>query len=121
MNPNPKTNHLNPWQPGTPSPNPCGRPRKFVTSFKSEGLRQSQVNDIILVMLAMNEDELTAIVDKGNATIIELTIARALLNGAKKGSLYAIESLLNRSIGMPRITQDVNIKAKQIVITLDLG
>lgn len=120
MNTKPKTDHLTPWQPGTPSPNPGGRPRKFVTSFKRDGLRQSQVNDIILVMLAMNEAELTAIVDNGNATIIELTIARALLNGVKRGSLYAIESLLNRSIGMPRITQDVNIEQRSFNITMSL-
>lgn len=121
MNSTPKTDHLTPWQPGTPSPNPGGRPRKFVTSFKSEGMRQSEVNDIILVMLAMNENELTAVIDTGNATIIELTIARALLNGAKKGSLYAIESLLNRSIGMPRIVQDVQVENKTCLITLDLS
>jgi len=39
----------------------------------------------------------------------------------KKGSLYALESLLNRSIGLPKITQDVNIESKEILITLDLG
>jgi hypothetical protein len=121
VNTKPKTDHLTPWQPGTPSPNPGGRPRKFITSFKRDGLRQSQVNDIILVMLAMNESELTAIVDNGNATIIELTIARALLNGAKKGSLYAMESLLNRSVGMPKIQQEVNIEQRNVIVSLNLS
>ena len=121
MNPNPKTGHLTQWQPGAESPNPAGRPRKFVTTLKEQGLRQSEVNDLILVMLAMNEGELNAILETGNATIIELTIARALLNGAKKGSLYAIESLLSRSIGLPRMTQELQIENRTCLVTLDLS
>ena len=121
MNTQPKTDHLTPWQRGMVSPNPAGRPQKFITSLKKQGYTQSQVNDIILVMLTLDETELSDIVNTGTATILELTIAGALLNGAKKGSLYAIESLLNRAIGLPRVTQEVNIEAKHILLTMDLG
>lgn len=121
MNAQPKTDHLTQWQRGMVSPNPAGRPQKFITSLKKQGYTQSQVNDIILVMLTLDETELSDIVNTGKATILELTIARALLNGAKKGSLYAIESLLNRAIGLPRVTQEVNIEAKHIILTMDLG
>lgn len=121
MNNNPKTDHLTRWQSGMLSPNPAGRPRKFITTIKKQGYTQSQVNDIILVMLSLDESELSDIINTGTATILELTIARALLNGAKRGSLYAIESLLNRAVGLPRVTQDVNIEAKQVMLTMDLG
>jgi hypothetical protein len=120
MNPNPKTEHLSKWQPGQPSPNPAGRRPKFVTTFKKDGYTQSEVNDIILEMLSMSESELVTITDSKESTILEITIARALMNGAKKGSLYAMESLLNRSVGMPRITQDVSIENKEIIVTMNL-
>ncbi|MFN7300221.1 MAG: DUF5681 domain-containing protein [Bacteroidota bacterium] len=121
MNPNPKTEHLQKWQPGQPSPNPTGRKPKFVTTFKKDGYTQSEVNDIILEMLSMSESELVTVTESKDATILETTIARALMNGAKKGSLYAMESLLNRSVGMPRITQDVSIENKEIIVTMNLS
>jgi hypothetical protein len=120
VNTNPKTEHLRPWKPGQESPNPQGRPVKFVTTLKRQGLKQSEVNSIILVMLAMGENELNTIIETETATILELTIARALLNGAKKGSLYAMESLLNRSVGMPKVQQEVNIEQRNVNITLEL-
>lgn len=121
MNYKPKTEHLTKWQPGCPSPNPNGRKPKLITLLKNEGYSQSEVNDTILQMLALTEQDLNSVAENQNSTILELTISRALLNSAKKGSLYALESLLNRSIGLPKITQDVNIESKEILITLDLG
>jgi hypothetical protein len=53
---------------------------------------------------------LLKVVDNSRSTILEITIARALLNGAKKGSLYAIDSLLNRSVGMQKVTQDITVE-----------
>jgi hypothetical protein len=32
-----------------------------------------------------------------------------------------MESLLNRSVGMPRITQDVSIENKEIIVTMNLS
>jgi hypothetical protein len=121
MNYNPKTDHLAKWKPGCPSPNPNGRKPKLITLLKNEGYCQSEVNYTILQMLSLTEQELNVVSENPNATILELTISRALLNGTKKGSLYALESLLNRSIGLPKITQDVSIESKEIRITLDLG
>ena len=34
MNPNPPTDHLPKWKKGQPSPNPKGRPPKFITTLK---------------------------------------------------------------------------------------
>lgn len=69
----------------------------------------------------MTESELQTVSESKQSTILETTIAKALMNGAKKGSLYAMESLLNRSVGMPRITQDVSIENKEVIVTLNLG
>lgn len=121
MNPNPKTDHLTKWQPGQPSPNPNGRKPKFVTTFQKQGLTQSEVNDIILEMLAMTEPELIQVSESKESTIFEKIIAKALMNGVKKGSLYAMESLLNRTIGMPKVTQDITLDNKKFKVTLNLG
>lgn len=121
MNPNPKTDHLTPWHPGQPSPNPKGRKPKFVTTFQKEGYSQSEVNDIILQMLSMTGTELQQVTENESSTVLEITIARALLNGAKKGSLYAMESLLNRSVGLPKVTQDITVENREVVVTLNLG
>ena len=45
------------------SGNPNGRPKKLKTILKKEGLKQSQINDIISEMLAMTRDELQSIFD----------------------------------------------------------
>jgi hypothetical protein len=121
MNPNPKTEHLHKWQPGQPSPNPAGRRPKFINTFNKSGYSQSEVNNTILAMLAMSAPELVTVSECNESTVLETTIARALLNGMAKGSLYAMESLLNRSVGRPRINQDLSIENSEIIVTMNLG
>lgn len=53
-------------------------------------------------MLSLNVDELKQVFDEKNATILEKTIANALVRGLTRGSLYALETLLSRSFGKPR-------------------
>ena len=120
MNLNPKTDHLTPWQSGQPSPNPMGRRPKFVTTLKKMGYAKSEINDVILVMLAMTESELIEIVAQDDTNILELTICKALLSNAKRGSLNALETLLNRSVGLPVKQSEVQLKSEKYVVTLNL-
>jgi hypothetical protein len=78
-----------------------GRPRKLTTAMAEIGYTNSQVNDCIKVMLALTESELREWQNNPTATILECTIASALLNGMEKGNLNAIESLLTRTYGRP--------------------
>lgn len=121
MNPNPKTEHLTQWQKGQPSPNPNGRKPKFITTFKKDGFTQSEINDVILQMLSMTETELNEVLTSTETTVFESIIARALQNSSKKGSLYAIESLLNRAIGLPKNNSEQPKENQIIFITMDLG
>ena len=120
MNLNPKTDHLTPWQSGQPSPNPMGRRPKFVTTLKKMGYAKSEINDVILVMLAMTQNELLEIIDRDNTNILELTICKALLLDAKKGSLNALETLLNRSTGLPVRQSEAQLKQEEYSVTLNL-
>lgn len=89
------------WKPGE-SGNPAGRPKKFTTLLKEQGYKMQEINDTISAMLTMNIEELKQIFEDENATILEKTIANALVRGLKKGSLYQIETLLSRTYGKPR-------------------
>ena len=120
MNYNPKTEHLIPWIKGDKSPNPSGRPIGFVSLLKKEGYSPSQINKTILQLLNFTEYEISQIQNNNNASILERTIAKSLLKGLNSGNLYAIESLLNRSIGMPNNKQTHEFESKQIDVTLIL-
>ena len=82
--------------------NPNGRPKKFVTILKESGYTQLEINLTIQLMLQMNLEELKQVLIDMNATILEKTIANAMIKSLKRGSLYSLESLLNRVYGKPK-------------------
>lgn len=83
------------------SGNPNGRPRKYVSLLKESGYKLSEINDTIQAMMAMDLDELRAVWDNPQATILEKTIANAMRKSLEKGSLYSLETLLTRVYGKP--------------------
>lgn len=101
--------------------NPNGRPKKLVTLMKEVGYTKSQVEQTMVTMMGLSRKELEKI-DKGeDYTILERTIAGALLKGHDKNSLFNLEMLLSRSQGKPKETVDQNITEKSIKITLNLN
>jgi hypothetical protein len=97
-----------------------GRPRKLITQMKEIGYTKSQVEDTMLAMLTLSRKELEKI-DKGDEyTIMERTIAGALLKGHNNNSLFNLEMLLTRSQGKPKETIDQTIESKNFTITLNL-
>lgn len=121
MNINPKTEHLTKWKKGQPSPNPFGRKPKFVSTLKSQGYTQSEIIDSILTLLAFSKNELVNIIENENLTILEETIASVLLESLRKRNLYAIECLLNRSIGITKESNRIYIPNEIVNITLNLN
>lgn len=92
--------------------NPNGRPKKFVCDLKRDGYTQGQINDTIKAMVKMNIDELKEVYNNPLATILEKTIANSLRKSLEKGDLNSIETLLNRTYGMPKqqIISDNDVK-----------
>lgn len=97
-----------------------GRPKKLVTIISGYGLTPSQTTDIINEMMLLTEGELKLICDNEEATIFETTIAMALIKSKNKGSLYALETILNRGHGLPKMINDINLRQEKYEITLNL-
>ena len=88
-----------------------GRPRKYISNLKDQGYKLSEVNDAIQVLISMTVDELEEVVINPEATVLEITVAKAILKSLKTGSLYSLDTLLTRSFGKPRETVDTNINS----------
>jgi hypothetical protein len=121
MNLNPPTEHLSKWQKGQPSPNPSGRKPKFITTLKRQGYHSSDINRVILTLLILDEAEVREIESNREYTILERIIAKALINSLSKGNLFALESLLNRSLGMPKKQSEIQFDEKKFEVTLNLN
>jgi hypothetical protein len=100
--------------------NPNGRPKKFTTLMKEEGYKLSEVNDSIQAIMAMDEKTIKEVLKNDNATMLEKTVARAIIKSYEKGSLYSMDTLLSRVFGKPKETVDATVEAKVINVTLNL-
>ena len=79
----------------------------------------TEVRDTIQAMMAMDMDELKSVWDNKHATILEKTIANAMMTSLKKGSLYSLETLLSRAFGNPKQMTELtgaNSEPIQIII-----
>lgn len=109
--------NLKPFKKGEVA-NPNGRPRKFVSLLKEQGYKVSEINDTIQAMMAMDLQELQKVNDNPAATIMEKTVAAAMLKSLKNGSLYSLETLLTRVYGKPKETTAVENSGKiEFIIT----
>jgi hypothetical protein len=98
--------------------NKNGRPRKYVSLLKDAGYKVSEINDTIQNMMAMDVKELKEVYDNPKGTILEKTIANAMVKSLQKGSLYSLETLLTRVYGKPKETSSVENTGKvEFVIT----
>jgi hypothetical protein len=100
--------------------NPNGRPRKYVSILKDAGYKLSEINDTIQNMMAMRVEELNDVYKNQDTTILEKTIAGAMIKSMKNGSLYSLDTLLTRVYGKPKETQHQTIESKNFTITLNL-
>ena len=110
--------NLKPFPKGN-NANPNGRPKKYVSLLKESGYKLSEINDTIQAMMAMDMDDLKSVWDNKHATILEKTIANAMMTSLKKGSLYSLETLLSRAFGNPKQMTELtgaNSEPIQIII-----
>lgn len=97
-----------------------GRPKKFTTLLKEHGYSLSEVNDSIQAIMSMDEKQIKEVLKNEDATMLEKTVARAIIKSYEKGSLYSIDTLLNRVYGKPKETINQTVEAKVVNVTLNL-
>ena len=72
-------------------------------------------------MLAMTKTEIEQQVNNPDSPMFYRIIGKAMLKSFSNGSLYALESLLNRAVGMPKYQAEIESNLRQeINVTLDL-
>lgn len=97
---------LQTWERGE-SGNPSGRPPKLQSVLGREGFTVSQINDCLSILLSFNMDELKALFDNPDASVLEKTVARALVKSLTRGDLVALETVLSRVHGRPTARAEV--------------
>jgi hypothetical protein len=70
----------------------------------------------MMTIVALTQDELQSLVDNEDNTALERTVAKAVLKGLEKGSLYNLEQLITRAIGKPKETQEITQDSKIEVV-----
>ena len=99
--------------------NPNGRPRKYVSLLKEQGYKLSEINDSIQALMSMDEEELKSVATNDKATVLEKTVAKAILKSMSNGSLYSLDTLLTRVYGKPKEQMDIKSDNKIEVIFVD--
>jgi hypothetical protein len=94
-----------------PRRNLKGRPRKWISEIKEQGYALSEITDAIQVLISLDLEQLQQIRTNSSSTVLEVTIASAIIKSIQKGDLDSIETLITRVFGKPKeeIKQDINI------------
>ena len=99
--------------------NPNGRPRKYVSLLKEQGYKLSEINDGIQALMSMTPKELKEVENNPDATALELTVTKAILKSMNNGSLYSMDTLMNRVYGKPKEQVDIQSDNKIEIVFID--
>lgn len=104
-----------------PRRNLKGRPRKWISEIKQQGYSLSEITDAIQVLISLDLQQLQEIRTNPASTVLEVTIASAIIRSIQKGDLDSIETLITRVFGKPKekIEQDINVTSH--IIKLKFG
>lgn len=95
---NRNTSGLKPFRPGQ-SGNPSGRSKLVLT--------KQEVDKVMGKFAHMDKDELVGILNDKKAPMLEAMIASVMVRAVTDGDASRLEFLFSRSIGKPRIVEDM--------------
>jgi hypothetical protein len=104
-----------------PRRNLKGRPRKWITEIKEQGYSLSEITDAIQVLISLDVQQLGEIKANPNSTVLEVTIASAIIKSIQKGDLDSLETLITRVYGKPKEKIEQEINVTNHVIKLKFG
>ena len=85
-----------------PKRNNNGAPRKLISSLSDLGYNSRQISDTMLNILALTKAEIESISTNENCSMLERLVSKALLKDFSKGSLWNVETIMNRAVGKPK-------------------
>lgn len=97
--------NLRPWKPGQ-SGNPGGRPKLPESLSAVKALGREEVSRIISKYARMTLDELDAAVLGSDTPVLELVLAKLLLELMRKGDAGRLSFLLDRALGPVKTLDD---------------
>jgi len=98
-----------------PKRNNNGAPRKLISSLSELGYNNRQISDTMLNILALTKAEVESVSENENSSMLERLVSKALLKDFSKGSLWNIEIIMNRAIGKPRETTQLQNEKIEVV------
>lgn len=101
--------------------NKNGRPRKWISDMKDSGYSLSEITDAIQVLISLEPAKLEEIRTNPQSTVLEITIASAILRSIQRGDLDSIETLITRVYGKPKEKVEADINITNHVIKLKFG
>jgi hypothetical protein len=69
--------------------------------------------------MSMTDNELISVAGNPEATVLEKTVAKAIIKSMNNGSLYSMDTLLSRVYGKPKEQVDVQQDTKIEVVFVD--
>jgi hypothetical protein len=104
-----------------PRRNLKGRPRKWISDIKDQGYALSEITDAIQVLISLDTEQLHEIRNNPKSTVLEITIASAIIRSIQTGNLDSIETLMTRVYGKPKEKIEQSINITNHVIKLKFG
>ena len=101
--------------------NKNGRPRKWISEMKDSGSSLSEITDAIQVLISLEPAKLEEIRTNPQSTVLEITIASAILRSIQRGDLDSIETLITRVYGKPKEKVEADINITNHAIKLKFG
>jgi hypothetical protein len=91
--------------------------------MKEQGYTLSEVQDAMQVLMSMSPKELSDVKIDPQATVLEVSIASAIIKSIQKGDLFSLETLLTRVYGKPKekIEQEINVTNHTIKLKFGNG
>ena len=90
--------------------NKSGRPRKWISEIKDQGYALSEITDAIQVLISLDTEQLHEIRNNPKSTVLEITIAAAIIRSIQAGNLDSLETLMTRVFGKPKQSVDIDAK-----------
>lgn len=101
--------------------NKNGRPRKWISEMKDSGYSLSEITDAIQVLISLEPAKLEEIRTNPQSTVLEITIAAAILRSIQRGDLDSIETLITRVYGKPKEKIEADVQITNHTIKLKFG